>query len=164
MTRSRHSHKDFHLALFRLSGVAFGIDVKSVKEVVRYVTPVGRIPAMPFMDGFITLRGLTIPVIDLRKRFSLKAGSSGSVRIIIAAIRGHVAGLAVDEVIDVSKGFAEVNLAPCGGSAGKPWSGCVGACVEAGGEAVNIIDLDRLLAEDEALSLKAPKEGAYLKA
>jgi len=162
--RSKYTHPDFQFASFRLSGLAFGIDIKNVREIIRYRTPEGRIPVIPFIEGFIAIRGIKVPVIDLRKRFSLKPSFTGATRIIIASIRSHVAGLTVDGRIDVSKGYKEAKMAPCKGSSAKPWSNCVEVCVETGKDGVNIIDLELLLTGEEVSVLKAPKESLFLKA
>ncbi len=54
------------------------------------------------MEGIINLRGRIIPVIDLRKRFSLAlADATDDTRIIIVDINGQTVGIIVDAVTEV---------------------------------------------------------------
>ena len=58
---------------FELGQDQFGIDVKSIKEILE-LTPITRIPRTPdYMQGVINVRGRVVPVIDLRLKFGLPA-------------------------------------------------------------------------------------------
>jgi purine-binding chemotaxis protein CheW len=64
------------------------------------VTPLPR--ALDFVEGVINLRGEVIPVIDLRKRFSLPdAERTADSRIIIVEVENRMVGLIVDSVSEV---------------------------------------------------------------
>lgn len=56
---------------FRVGGEGYGLDIKTITEVVRplKITPLPRMPE--FVEGVINLRGVLIPIVDLRKRFAL---------------------------------------------------------------------------------------------
>ena len=56
---------------FELGQEQFGIDVKSIKEILELI-PITRIPRTPdYMKGVINVRGSVVPVIDLRLKFGL---------------------------------------------------------------------------------------------
>jgi chemotaxis signal transduction protein len=79
--------------------VRFGIDVRSVREIVRpaRVTPIPN-PSRA-IAGVFDWRGRIIPLIDLRARFGFPpACGVASRRVIIAEAIGRIGGLAVDAV------------------------------------------------------------------
>lgn len=95
------------LVTFRIGAEEYGVEIPAVSEVIRpiKITPLPRMPQ--FIEGVINLRGSIIPVVDLRKRFSVEpTGTPRTVRILI--IRGAVTnnlqdllGIIVDSVRDV---------------------------------------------------------------
>ncbi|MEK6678806.1 MAG: chemotaxis protein CheW, partial [Nitrospirota bacterium] len=56
---------------FRIGKEIFGVDIASVKEIVR-VPEIVKVPDTPdFIEGVMNLRGKIVSVIDLKKRFRL---------------------------------------------------------------------------------------------
>lgn len=94
--------EDLQLVVFRLAAEEYGLPITKVEEINRLV-PITKLPQTPdFMEGIINLRGRIIPVIDLRKRFSLPAAGRGDeARIVMVEIRGQTAGIIVDAVTEV---------------------------------------------------------------
>ena len=95
---------------FRLNPEQYGINVLQVREVLE-VPQITRIPRMPeHMRGVINIRGLVIPVIDLRLKLGLpeEARTIHSRVIIIDIIQDEkslILGILVDavhEVIDIA--------------------------------------------------------------
>lgn len=86
---------------FALGGGEYGIEIAHVQEFKGYcpVTPVPRMP--PYLRGVINLRGVIMPVFDLRVRFGLTAALSDFTVIIVAVVRERTVGLIVDSVSDV---------------------------------------------------------------
>ncbi len=83
---------------FRLGGEEFGIDVMRVSEVL-HVPEVRAVPRAPdFVEGVVSVRGSIVPVIDMRKRFSLPQGPGESSRLLITTIGDREVGLVVDSV------------------------------------------------------------------
>ncbi len=98
---------------FRLGNDEFGIDISSVKEIIR-VENITHIPEAPsFIHGLTNLRGQIIPVIDLAKQFGLpeKEKPTGNARIIVTELDSQLVGMMVDEVPGVLK-IAEDNVEP----------------------------------------------------
>ena len=90
------------LVSFNLGNEEFAIDILRVQEINRMVE-ITKVPKSPdFVEGVINLRGKVIPVIDLRKRFSLEAAEhTKETRIVVVDIEGKVIGLIVDSVSEV---------------------------------------------------------------
>ena len=58
---------------FSLAEEEYGIEILKIKEIIGMM-PITTVPRTPeFVKGVINLRGKVIPVIDLRKRFSMAA-------------------------------------------------------------------------------------------
>ncbi len=87
---------------FRVSEEIYGINIMDIKEIIkpREVTEVPRAPA--FVSGILSLRGVIIPVIDMRIRLGLvQSGQTGKERVIVVKNVHSFTGLLVDEVIQV---------------------------------------------------------------
>ena len=90
------------LVVFTLANETYGIAISTVNEIIRMqaITEVPRTP--DFVEGVINLRGRIVPVIDLRKRFSLEAGEETQAsRIMVVEIQGLTVGMIVDSVSEV---------------------------------------------------------------
>ena len=96
------SLQELQLVIFSLAREEYGLPITKVQEINR-LAPITKLPQTPdFMEGIINLRGRVIPVIDLRKRFSLPiAESTEETRIVIVEIAGQTAGVIVDAVTEV---------------------------------------------------------------
>lgn len=87
---------------FCLGDEEFGVNINEVHEINRTmeITPVPRTP--DFIEGVINLRGKVIPVINMRKRFSLPfAEKTNQTRIVIVEMEGKIVGMLVDSVTEV---------------------------------------------------------------
>lgn len=102
MTEAVHKTDLLQLVTFGIDGEEFGVDILSVKEIIRMVE-VTKVPKSPdFVEGVINLRGRIIPIIDLRKRFGLGARDHDKeTRIIVVEISGMTVGFIVDSVSEV---------------------------------------------------------------
>lgn len=152
--RSKYTHSDFQFARFILGTFEFGIEVRKVKEIVRYRGMVKTPATPPFLEGFINLRNIAVPVVDLRKRFSLPAAVFEPVRIIIVSVGGRIAGFVVDSVKDIAIGGKEVRISPKASK--EPWDGCVEATVETGKGIIQILSPTAIFSDDERRALDAP--------
>lgn len=90
------------LVVFQLAGETYGLDINCVQEIIR-IQEITRVPRTPdFVEGVINLRGRIIPVIDLRKRFSLPLGEqTANSRIIVVEVEEVTVGFIVDAVSEV---------------------------------------------------------------
>jgi purine-binding chemotaxis protein CheW len=86
----------------------FGVDITSVKE-IRVWSAVTKIPDTPdYLKGVINLRGVIVPIVDLRQRFNhvSKEYTETTVVVILQGIirqKCTTVGIVVDAVCDVHK-------------------------------------------------------------
>lgn len=92
------------LVVFELASEIYGIDIKTVREIIR-MQKITYVPdAPPYVEGMINLRGRVIPVVDLRRRFGLMvADASPEMRILVVDIAGEDIGVIVDAVTEVKR-------------------------------------------------------------
>lgn len=98
------TRQEVQLACFRLGSAIYALEIMRIKEIIRpqKLTPIPKAP--PFIEGVINLRGVVIPIVDLRKRFDLPtAVVDRKTRVIICALSGKIVGLVVDEVAEVRR-------------------------------------------------------------
>lgn len=89
---------------FRISDEIYGINIMEIKEIIkpREVTEIPRAPV--FVSGILSLRGVIIPIIDMRIRLKLmRSNYTGAERIIVIKNNNSFTGLLVDEVVQVVK-------------------------------------------------------------
>ncbi|WP_088179032.1 chemotaxis protein CheW [Azonexus hydrophilus] len=99
---------------FTLGSEEYAIDILKVQEIRGYETPTLIANAPPFIKGVINLRGIIVPIVDLRIKFNLgKVEYTPFTVVIILNIAGRVIGAVVDSVSDVlSLTSAQVRQAP----------------------------------------------------
>ncbi len=85
-----------------VEGEEYAIEIKIVQEIIR-VLEITRVPhASPFISGVINLRGMVIPVMDLRKRFGLPPREpEETARIVVINWNREMVGVLVDSVSEV---------------------------------------------------------------
>jgi purine-binding chemotaxis protein CheW len=90
------------IGTFKLGQQIFGTDLLKMREIIRPIE-ITRIPqAEDFVEGVINLRGVVIPVINLRKRFKMPPmPNNKETRIINIEIDNVVVGFLVDAVWQV---------------------------------------------------------------
>ncbi|MFC5448361.1 chemotaxis protein CheW [Paenibacillus aestuarii] len=88
--------------VFALGSEEYGVEVEKVRTIER-MQPMTRVPKAPeFIKGVINLRGVVIPIIDLRARFGLELKEyTDATRIIIVSAGEFEVGLIVDTANDV---------------------------------------------------------------
>lgn len=135
--------------IFSVDRQIYGIEILKIKEVVSYQ----KITSLPNVEGFvkgiINLRGIILPVFDLREKFGFPASAYTPFHsIIVMEILGRMMGVIVDEISDVVELLPEevqatVNLPP--GIQGEFMLG-IG---KKGETLIILLDVDRLLSPEE---------------
>ncbi len=94
--------EELKVIVFTLAQEEYGIEVDKVRTIERMM-PITRVPKTPaFVKGVVNLRGVVIPVIDLRGRFGLNESDyTENSRIIIVAASELEVGFIVDSANDV---------------------------------------------------------------
>jgi len=87
---------------FNLGSEEYGVDIQKVQELRGYdaVTRIANAPE--FIKGVVNLRGVIVPIIDMRIKFNLGTPSYDQFTVVIILnIGGRVMGIVVDSVSDV---------------------------------------------------------------
>jgi chemotaxis signal transduction protein len=92
------------LVTFLLKDEEFGFDIMSVQEIIR-LPKMAKVPRTPsYVDGIANLRGVVLPVIDMRTRFGMeRAQETDRTRVLVVDIEGVKTGLRVDRVKQVTR-------------------------------------------------------------
>ncbi|MFP4474402.1 MAG: chemotaxis protein CheW [Desulfatibacillaceae bacterium] len=135
--------------VFSLSGQQYGIEIFKIKEVFSYrkITPLPHVKG--FVKGIINLRGVILPVFDLRDKFDLPLEQYTPFHVIIVVeIAGRVMGIIADEISDVLElqavDFQTTGNLPPGIS--REYLKGVG---RKGEEMTILLDVDKLLSTEE---------------
>ncbi len=87
---------------FSLGKEDYALDIEGIHEIIklREITDIPRVP--DFILGIISLRGIIVPIFDLKKRLKLgSAEFSTSSRIIVCQLEERTVGLLVDRINQV---------------------------------------------------------------
>jgi purine-binding chemotaxis protein CheW len=134
---------------FTLGQEEYGIDIQKVQELRGYdaVTRIANAPE--HIKGVVNLRGIIVPIIDMRIKFNLGTPVYDQFTVVIILNIAHrVMGMVVDSVSDVITLKAEqIKPAPTMGSAlDTEYLMGLGTIEE---RMLILIDLDRLMSSDE---------------
>lgn len=87
---------------FTLGSEEYGIDILKVQEIRGYESPTRIANSPAFIKGVINLRGVIVPIIDLRIKFNLGEPTYDQFTVVIILNIGQrVMGIVVDGVSDV---------------------------------------------------------------
>ena len=87
---------------FRLGGEEYGIDILRVQEIRSYEAPTRIANAPSFLKGVVNLRGVIVPILDLRLKLACdSADYNGFTVVIVLNVHQRVVGVVVDSVSDV---------------------------------------------------------------
>jgi purine-binding chemotaxis protein CheW len=148
------SKKDMlQLVSFKLRDEEFGVDILQVQEIIR-MQEITNVPNAPqFVEGVINLRGRVIPVVDLRKRFSLEAKEhSKATRIVVVKIGQITVGLIVDEVSEVLR-IPEDTVEPPPPIVAGIESDYIKGVGKLEDRLLILLDLNKILSQEEEASL-----------
>jgi purine-binding chemotaxis protein CheW len=134
---------------FAIGDDQYGVDVMAVREIKGW-TAIGHLPRQPeYVRGVLDLRGVMVPIIDLRCRFGEGLTEATSTHVvIIVQIESKLIGLLADRVLDiVSFDMSKVQAVPRV-SAARHTAFLAGlATIE--GAMIALIDLPNLLSVPE---------------
>lgn len=92
---------DLEFLSFRLGAEEYGIDLLSVQEIRGWEPPTRLAGSSPCVLGVLNLRGVIVPVADLRLRLGLPAAYDAMTVTVIVNMAGRTVGLVVDAVSTV---------------------------------------------------------------
>ena len=134
---------------FRLGAEEYGVEILKVQEIRGYdaVTSIANTP--DFIKGVINLRGVIVPIVDLRIKFNLgEVTYDAFTVVIILNIADRVMGVVVDGVSDVLElDGSQIRPAPEFG-AGLDTEYIIGLGT-AGERMLILIDIERLMTSSD---------------
>ena len=87
---------------FKLGPEEYGIDILRVQEIRSYEEPTRIANAPSFIKGVVNLRGVIVPIVDMRLKFNLEQANYDNFTVVIVLnIGARVMGIVVDAVSDV---------------------------------------------------------------
>lgn len=130
---------------FSLAKELYGIKIQKIREIIG-VQSITRVPGTrDFIKGVINLRGMVIPIIDLRLRFGMEGVAyNNETCIVVVDVEDDVSGViidAVDEVINFSPG----DLEPAPGFQSKLEGDFILAMGKAKDKILMLLDSDSIL-------------------
>jgi purine-binding chemotaxis protein CheW len=148
---------------FLLQGEEYGVDILCVQE-IRVWSSVTELPNKPgYIKGVINLRGVIIPIIDLRMRFGHSAldYDEQTVTIILrqqSQSRTMVVGIVVDAVSEVYK-FSEKSIRQAPAFGNNIDSCFLKGLASVEDKLIILLDSDSLLNEDDLYCISNNSEG-----
>lgn len=135
---------------FMLADEEYGVEILKVQEIKGWssVTPMPNMPE--FILGVINLRGTVVPIIDLRKRFSMQSIAYGQTTVVIVVKVADEAGsvrtmgIVVDAVSEVHN-VAKADLKPPPEFGGTLCTDSIKGLVSRDERMLIILDIDHLL-------------------
>ena len=153
MAKQADGSAERQLVVFRLAQDTYGFDIEAVSEIIR-MQEITRVPNAPRnIEGVINLRGRICPVMDLRKRLGVSVSdATAESRIVVVEINGNDVGMIVDAVTEVLRVSAD-RIQPPASLVVTADMRVVEAIVNLGDRLIIVVELDALLASEEAGAL-----------
>lgn len=92
---------------FHVGAEEYGLDILRVQEIRSYEPPTRVAHAPPFVKGVVNLRGVIVPIVDLRLRLGITGDYNAFTVVIVLNVVNRVVGVVVDAVSDVLELSAE---------------------------------------------------------
>ena len=145
---------------FRLGGEEYAISILKVQEIRGYdaVTRIANAP--DYLKGVVNLRGIIVPVVDMRLKFNVGTATYDAFTVVIVLnINNHTIGMVVDSVSDVvTLTPDQIKPAPdLGASVSGEYLRGLGTVGE---RMLILLDIDKLLGSEEMGLLAAAKSAA----
>ncbi|WP_342359519.1 chemotaxis protein CheW [Terrarubrum flagellatum] len=141
---------------FAIGDDHYGVDIMAVREIKGF-TNVTALPGQPdYVRGVLDLRGVMVPIIDLRCRFNQgKTEATSQHVVIIVQIDDRQVGLLADQVLDIVA-FQAASIQPVPKVAQAARIDFLSGLVTIDGAMIALIALPQLLALDD----RAPSQQA----
>lgn len=139
-------------AVFKIADEVFGITIDRVVEIIK-MQKIFTIPGLPgFLSGVMNVRGLVVPLIDLRRRFGTES-SGKKERIIVVRYDHEKIGFLVDEIREILSLAPEEMTRPPSIFKGFKTEYITGLGRK-GDSLIIILNIDNLLTSEEKIILK----------
>ena len=140
---------------FKLGGEEYGIDILRVQEIRSFEQPTRMANARAHILGVINLRGVIVPIVDMRIKFNLaKVDYDAFTVVIVLNIGKQVVGMVVDGVSDVIM-LAPEQLRPAPDFSAEAGSNHVMAIGSLENRMLMLLDIEKLMSGAD-MGLTAP--------
>jgi purine-binding chemotaxis protein CheW len=149
---------------FAIGDDQYGVDIMAVREIKGW-SEITHLPKQPeYVRGVLNLRGVIVPIIDLRCRFGQGLTEATALHIvIIVQIASRQVGLLADRVLDIVS-FETARIQPVPRVANGSRVGFLSGLVTTDSGMIAVIDLPNLLSmqidEDDGAPLLKPAMSA----
>jgi purine-binding chemotaxis protein CheW len=137
---------------FSIGDEQYGVDIMAVREIKGW-SEITHLPKQPdYVRGVLNLRGVMIPIIDLRCRFGQGKTEATALHIVIVVqVEARLIGLLADRVLDILS-FEASQVQPVPQIARSSRADFLSGLITIDGTMIALVDLPNLLAEqaDEA--------------
>jgi purine-binding chemotaxis protein CheW len=147
--KTGHDVAGHEFLAFTLGKEEYGIDILKVQEIRGYESVTRIANAPDFIKGVVNLRGIIVPIVDMRIKFNLGEPTYDQFTVVIILnIGGRVVGMVVDSVSDVTTLSPEqIKPAPEMGTAlNTDYLIGLGTLDQ---RMLILVDIDRLMSSDE---------------
>lgn len=144
---------------FTLGDEEYGVDIMRIREVKGW-TNATRLPNMPnYIRGVLNLRGMILPIFDLRTRFTGEPTNATEEHVIvIIAVKDRIVGVLADSVSDIiTIGSHEIKPAPS--MENDLESQFVNGLIAREDRMVVLLDMEKLI-DDEIINLATQNTSA----
>ena len=142
---------------FRLGSEEYGIDILQVQEIRSYEKPTRLVSAPHAVKGVINLRGVLVPVVDMRIQFGLEAVAYDEFTVVIVLIVGdQTIGMVIDSVSDVIM-IEPAEIRPAPAFEGRGISANLLGIGSLGERTLLLMDVVAVVSSPELALVKAPE-------
>ena len=141
-------HPSEYLA-FNLGSESYGIDIHCVQEIRSYEQPTRMATAPDFIKGVVNLRGVIVPIVDMRIKFGMSTATYNAfTAVIVINVASRVVGLVVDVVSDVIS-LSQAEMRPVPEFASSVISDHIRAIGSVQDRMLILLDIERLMSSAE---------------
>lgn len=143
------------LVVLDLANEHYAVDVAIVDSIIK-IQSITAVPHAPvFVEGITNLRGTVLPVIDLRRRFSLPAEApTKETRIVVVEMNGTKVGIIVDAVTEVLR-VSEEDVEPPSPIVTTTDSAFITGIAKIDERLIILLDMNRVLSTEEKADLQS---------
>ena len=134
--------------VFRVDAAEYALPAETVLQMESFTAATAVPGTQPFVAGILQLRGLVVPVVDLRHRFGLPPAAPGpDTRVVVGQLRDRVVALVADSAREVLR-IAPDQIKPPPRLLEDGAQGFVRAVAHAGPRTILILDFGKVIGEE----------------
>jgi purine-binding chemotaxis protein CheW len=145
---------------FSIGDEQYGVDIMAVREIKGW-SEITLLPKQPdYVRGVLNLRGVMVPIIDLRCRFGQGKTEATPLHVVIVVqVEARLVGLLADRVLDILA-FEASQVQPVPQVARASSVGFLSGLITIDGTMIALVDLQNLLADEQFMAADAAADAA----